>query len=239
MSKIIGITVGTTTNPNKFGGVTDYNELPNKPITYLPDGAHLDDLTEEGVYVSSYYGWGEVDEYGTPENSWNNGPAFCAVSKGEFGLMWQTVFNGAQVMQRQIHPTMGWTTPIINQLRIAIDAVCPLECSSGVYNIAGYFGGTMSHMYMNTTISTDCSFILPTIEGVDHGEAYGGVIYPECSICIYAYIPAAVSIDWGADVLFYDGQVPVIEPGYYDIIFTFDPNAEKWCVGVLYKGAAE
>lgn len=45
-------------------------------------------------------------------------------------------------------------------------------------------------------------------------------------------------IIWDEDVYFVDGEIPVIRAGaYYRIIAEYDPNAEKWCVGVIESGA--
>lgn len=59
------------------------------------------------------------------------------------------------------------------------------------------------------------------------------------TILVYAYFPSIVSVDWGSDVLFYGDAIPEIKDGYCDIIFTYEPTAQKWCVGVISKGAVE
>lgn len=86
-----------------------------------------------------------------------------------------------------------------------------------------------TNMKYSAEISTDCAFALPEVLNLDIDN----------SILIYMHFTDAVSVDWGSDVLFYNGEVPTINAGHYDIIFTFDPNAKKWTVGVLRKGAAE
>ena len=59
------------------------------------------------------------------------------------------------------------------------------------------------------------------------------------TILVYARFASAVSVDWGSDVLFYGDTIPEIKEGYCDIIFTFEPTAQKWCIGVISKGAVE
>ena len=94
--------------------------------------------------------------------------------------------------------------------------------------------GSQSEIRCKTSIDSDCSFNLPAPEtdGVS-GE------YFEKEILLYAEFTDEVSIDWGEDILFYGNAIPDVSEGYYEIIFTFDANAEKWCVGVISKGDGE
>ena len=55
------------------------------------------------------------------------------------------------------------------------------------------------------------------------------------SILLCACVEGDYTIDWGAG-LFYGGEVPTVEAGYYDFIYTYEPQAEQWCVGVIKKG---
>ena len=94
--------------------------------------------------------------------------------------------------------------------------------------------GAASEVRCKATVDCDCSFTLPTpqTDNVTHE-------YFEKEILLYAHFTDEVSVDWGNNILFYGNEVPDIEEGYYEIVFTFDVNAAKWCVGVLSKGDGE
>jgi hypothetical protein len=217
-------------SPGGGGGVPDYNDLPNKPFTYLEHAA-LDELIEKGMFVCDSYSWYENGEYsGSHQNQ-----AIIINTRLPYGnVITQTVWicSGYKVRNYQ------------NGVWSAMQEGT-YQMGSGfeqIFNIPD-MGETPHEITLDTDrkymgeINRDCTFILPNVAPLE--VAPGVPVWGDNSILVNAHITQAVSIDWGADVLFYDGQVPVIEPGYYDIIFTFDPNAEKWCVGVICKGAAE
>lgn len=74
------------------------------------------------------------------------------------------------------------------------------------------------------TLDDDVAFSLPVGGGGD--------------ILMLAEVTEDITINWG-DVLFYGDVVPTVGQGFYEFIFSYDPNAEKWTVGVLSKGAGE
>lgn len=207
------------------GGVTDYNDLTNKPITYIKGHTDLDELTSEGVYIVDGFTCtllnGDRQRFLFPafvhnyDNRQDIQCASCYIARIIDNGEWMGMVYNYEHDQKLIHPLYG-------------------EEIDGVVSYSLEVIETLHNPYRSVTISQDCTFHIPTHES---HSLYG--YYLNKSYLVYAHVTEAVSIGWGADVLFYDGQVPVIEPGYYDIIFTFDPNAEKWCVGVLRKGAAE
>jgi hypothetical protein len=79
------------------------------------------------------------------------------------------------------------------------------------------------------TITGDCQIVAeqPNNTGIDN------------TTLLYARFTDDVSVVWGSNVLFYNGEIPEIKTGCFDIIFTFEPNVQKWCIGVIPKGAVE
>lgn len=206
--------------------ITDYNDLTNKPFTYL-DHAALDELTEKGMYVTDSFDWYENGEYSGSYQSqaiiiidtnpymsnfvsqvvWLPHGGFSRTRQnGEWGAMQQITYQtGSNTEQIFNIPDMGETPHEIT-----------LE----------------TNKKYRAEINRDCAFILPTVSPIITE------VWSDNSILVYAHFTEAVSVDWGSDVMFYNGEVPTITAGYFDIIFTFDPNAQKWCVGVINKGAA-
>lgn len=255
MSRIIGATVGTTMNPSRLaaptdeqiknavdnyladnppGGASEYNELTNKPFIYMKD-VDLDSLNEVGVvYIVDGY----TLKLGSGERTTYDQRAVVSVTpQGSSTISYyQTIWTPTEYITRRYSGT-AWNLESAVRYAAANEKVVGVGSHTTSSGVVEYTLTANTKAYLE--ISKDCAFILPTVNKTEFSGNTPNAAYADTSILLYAHIPQAVSIDWGADVLFYDGQVPVIEPGYYDIIFTHDPNAEKWCVGVLYKGAAE
>ena len=85
---------------------------------------------------------------------------------------------------------------------------------------------TTNNIY-KATISTDCSIVAadPEDKNIDN------------TILVYANVTEDISIDWGLDVIFYNNTIPEVAIGNYEIIFGYEPILNKWCVGVIPKGA--
>ena len=72
------------------------------------------------------------------------------------------------------------------------------------------------------TISENTTYYLPETVHVEVDN----------TIVVYAYVTTDATISWG-DVLFVDGDIPYIEQGFYEFVFSYHPIAEKWIVGVI------
>lgn len=228
MSKIIGVTVGTTINPNKFG-VSEYNDLANKPITYLKN-IYLDKLTDTGVYVIDGYditlGTGDRTTY-TQQ--------VIVIIRQEGSDKYQYIWTPTEYITRR-HSGTAWNMVSVVKYKESnevIKALTKVTNEDGTHT----FKNLVANSKYSIEISKDCSFILPSVTKTEFSSNRPNVKYADTSILIYTSVTAEVSIDWGTDVMFYNNEIPEIGIGYYDIIFTFDPNAEKWCVGVISKGA--
>lgn len=71
------------------------------------------------------------------------------------------------------------------------------------------------------------------------------MVYPEVtntnisnSVIIYLHVTADISINWGADVYFYNKKIPTIATGDFDVVLLYNPNLSKWCVSCIEVGAA-
>jgi hypothetical protein len=103
-----------------------------------------------------------------------------------------------------------------------------LELSNeSIDGIINYYPLTNKIYKLN--IELDCTFSLPVPEDKDIDN----------TILIYTNITEDISIDWGLDVIFYNNEIPEVAIGNYEIIFGYEPILNKWCVGVISKGAVE
>lgn len=84
-----------------------------------------------------------------------------------------------------------------------------------------------NHVY-KISISTEQTVTYPTVSNNSISN----------SVVIYAHVTAAVSINWGSDVYFYNKKIPTIGVGDYDIVLMYNPNVQKWCVSCVEVGAA-
>lgn len=238
MSKIIGVTVGTTINPSKFGaltdekiesavnkyleenpsgGVTDYLDLTNKPITYLPLRCKCD-FTEEGIYIEEY----SADDM-------NKHQRIILVNRsGKWATKYTMDVDGYEYMTCDTD-TGEWSDPIKIDYLIKQEPMYMLWGNDEGDGLVSYYPeiGTKSF----AQISADCKFILPEIQAVQGSPVHSDIL-------VDAQFTDAVVVDWG-DVLFYNNEIPIIKEGCCDIIFTFSVLAQKWTVGILEKGAVE
>lgn len=199
---------------NADGVVTEYNNLTNKPITYLPY-LDLDELTEAGIYVANRGGMG-VEEFE------------IVIVRTMWGTVEQIVWN-YYGYQHRLRANGEWSETTTAEYQFRQEAIMPLDGTDDGSGWISYAPLVNTKYYAQ--IGSDCKFILP-----DAQELQGLPL--RSVILVYAQFTDAVSVDWG-DVLFYNNEIPTITEGYCDIIFTHSPNAQKWTVGILEKGAVE
>ncbi|MBR5272355.1 MAG: hypothetical protein IKU25_03040 [Clostridia bacterium] len=230
----------------KLGAATDFENLTNKPFTYVPD-AFLDAIIEEGLYFADKYAYTKNGEH----TGWFTGRDTAVFIRNvdyektmiHQPIIMQIVSTPIEFLSRQYDKINGiWgemsvtkylsdVTPIIPLVETVTDGTAIFDLDDMPYILRN----ALKHRRVLET-DKDCSFILPNIQPQAAGDFS---LFPDKSILVYAHFTQEVSVDWGENVIFYNGEVPEIKAGYFDIIFTFDPNAQKWCVGVIPKGAVE
>lgn len=209
---------------NGEGVVTDYNKLENKPFIYL-EFADLDELaTEEGVYFANGFAW---SDNGVQAPSYQM-PAIILIAEYPYSKMTQQLVWTYHACYARTYSNGVWSAMQTAEYRVKQEAVLLLTANGTDDNGFDVYAPQPNSKYY-AQISGDCTFNLPEVI-TQQG------MYMRSSILVYAYFTDAVSVDWG-DVFFYNNEVPTITEGYYDIIFTYSPNANKWTVGILEKGA--
>ncbi len=225
----------------------DFETLTNKPFEYVYD-AFLDDMTQEGLFFADKYAYTENGEH----TGWTTGRDTAVFIRNidyentiaRQPIIGQIISTPHAFLTRMYDKKSGvWSK--MSESRYVTDniPIIPLVSTQNDDGTVTFDLGGMPVSFRDSgrnrrvlETDCDCSFILPEAEGT---SAAGYTIYPEKTFLVYAHFTQDVSVDWGTDVLFYDGQVPEITAGYFDIIFTFDPNANKWCIGVIPKGEAQ
>ena len=209
---------------------------PNKAIldqiTTLPSGGGLEELTDaqadayfeatatdmaEGVFL--YAAAGRTDKDLLVVSKYTS-------AEGDIGYTQARYTSDGRVYMRA--SLLGYDVPSWAAYKPDIHTAIGEKTDTGT---AFYFYG--SDPYANRyklARTTD------TVKQFNFMEPYNKDVANE--IEIYLTVTAADSILWGTNVIFQNGVIPTLEPGWhYRVIAEFHPLADKWAVGVIEDGA--